>query len=71
MLAVLASIEEVLAQFQDVLNPKGDLQHTSDDMAHHLQMRGWPIASKFQRLDSEKLAATKREFLALEQAGII
>ena len=71
MAAVPASIEEVLAQFQDVLNPKGDLQRTSAEVAHHLQTRGPPIAAKFRRLDAEKLAAAKKEFLALEQAGII
>jgi len=68
---MLISIEEILATFQDVLNPKGDLQCTSDDVAHHLQTRGPPIASKFRRLDSEKLAAAKKEFLALERAGIV
>jgi hypothetical protein len=65
------SIGEIIATFQDVLNPKGDLQRKSDDVAHHLQTRGPPIASKFRRLDSEKLAAAKKEFLALEQAGIV
>ena len=32
---------------------------------------GPPIASKFRRLDSKKLAAAKKEFLALERAGIV
>ena len=62
---------KLLATFQDVLNPKGDLQRTSDYVAHHLQTRGPPIASKFRRLDSEKLAPAKKEFLALEWAGIV
>ena len=70
-MATPTSIGEIIATFQDVLNPKGDLQRTSDDVAHHLQTRGPPIASKFRRLDSEKLAAAKKEFLALEQAGIV
>jgi hypothetical protein len=69
--ATPTSIGEIIATFQDVLNPKGDLQRTSDDVAHHLQTRGPPIASKFRRLDSEKLAAAKKEFLALERAGIV
>ena len=69
--ATPTSIGEIIATFQDVLNPKGDLQRTSDDVANHLQKRGSPIASKFWRLDSEKLAAAKKEFLALEQAGIV
>jgi len=70
-MATPTSIGEIIATFQDVLNPKGDLQRTSDDVAHHLQTRGPPIASKFWRLDSEKLAAAKKEFLALERAGIV
>jgi hypothetical protein len=64
-MAVPASIEEVLAQFQDVLNLKGDMQCTSDAVAH------LPMASKFRRLDAEKLSTAKREFLALEQPGIV
>ena len=64
--AALNSIGEIIATFRDVLNPKGDLQRTSDDVAYHLQTRGRPIASKLRWLDSEKLAAAKKEFLALE-----
>jgi hypothetical protein len=33
---VPASIEEVLAQFQDVLDPKGGLKRTSTEVANHL-----------------------------------
>jgi hypothetical protein len=40
-------------------------------MAHHLQTRGPPIAGKFRQLDMEKLATAKKEFLALERAGIV
>jgi hypothetical protein len=40
--ATLTSIGEIIATFQDVLNPKGDLQRMSDDVAHHLQTRGPP-----------------------------
>jgi hypothetical protein len=42
--AMPTSIGEIIATFQDVLNPKGDLQRTSDDVAHNLQTRGPPIA---------------------------
>ena len=69
--ATPSSIEELLAQHQDVLNPSGVLKQTTEDVAHHLQTRGPPIASKFRRLDAEKLAAAKKEFLGLEQAGIV
>ena len=69
--ATPSSIKELLAQYQDVLNPSGVLKQTTEDVAHHLQTRGPPIASKFRRLDAEKLAAAKKEFLSLEQAGIV
>jgi hypothetical protein len=36
-----------------------------------LETRGPPIASPFRRLDTEKLAAAKAEFAALERDGII
>ncbi len=58
-------------QYQDVLNPTGDLNRTTDDVAHHLQTRGPPIASKFRRLDAENLATAKAELLALEKAEIV
>jgi predicted Ser/Thr protein kinase len=65
---VPALIEEIVAAFQDVLNPKVALQRTTDNVAYHLQTRGQPIASKFRRLDAAKLTAAK-EFRAMEQAG--
>ena len=33
--------------------------------------QGRPVASKYQRLDAEKLEAAKAEFHSLEQQGII
>jgi hypothetical protein len=40
-------------------------------VAHHRLTRGPPIASKFRRLDAEKLATAKKEFLTWEKAGIV
>ncbi len=48
--ATPSSIKELLAQYQDVLNPSGVLKQTTEDVAHHLQTRGPPIASKFRRM---------------------
>ncbi len=36
MVTVPTSIEEVLAQFKDIHNPKGGLQRMSADVVHHL-----------------------------------
>jgi len=46
--ATPSSVEELLAQYRDILNPSGDLKQTTEDVAHHLQTRGPPIASKFR-----------------------
>jgi hypothetical protein len=39
----------------------------SYDVVHHIVTHGPPITSKFQKLDGEKLAATKAEFKQLEE----
>jgi len=46
---------------------------TTDFMrgGHFLSTSDTPVASAFRRLDTEKLAAAKKEFLALEAAGIV
>jgi hypothetical protein len=41
------------------------------DVEHHLVTTGPPIASKFRRLDSEKLAAVKAEFARMEAEGFV
>ena len=38
---------------------------------HFLITRGPPFASAVWRLDTEKLAAARREFLAMERAGVV
>ena len=52
-----------------MLNPGKELPQTSCQVAHFLSTSGPLIASAFRRLDTEKLAAAKKEFLALEAAG--
>jgi hypothetical protein len=61
----------LLQRFQDVVNPSKVLPQTSPGVEHHLETRGPPIASSFRWLDTEKLAAAKAEFAALEWDGII
>jgi hypothetical protein len=41
------------------------------DVEHHIRTSGPPNASRFRRLDAEKLAAAKAEFLQLEKDGIV
>jgi hypothetical protein len=66
-----SSVQELVSQFQDVLHPGGALQQTTVDGVHFLETTGPPIRAKFRRLDPEKLAAAKKEFLAMEAAGVV
>jgi hypothetical protein len=43
----------------------------SHDVVHHTVTHGPPIASKFRKLDGEKLVAAKAEFKQLEEDNII
>jgi hypothetical protein len=65
------SVKELVTQFQDVLHLGGALQQTGVDVVHFLETTGLPVRAKFWRLDLEKLAAAKKEFLAMEAAGVV
>jgi hypothetical protein len=60
-----------LEEFKDVVNPSKVLPPVNSDVEHHIQTTGPPIASKFRRLDPDKLAAAKAEFLQLERDEIV
>ncbi len=60
-----------LEEFKEVVTPSKVLLPVNSDVEHHIQMTGTPIASKFRRLDPDKLAAAKAEFLQLERDGIV
>jgi hypothetical protein len=43
----------------------------SGDVEHHIVTKGLLLSCRFRRLDSEKLAVAKKEFLQMERDGII
>ncbi len=57
--------------FGGVLCPSKVLPPVGTDVEHPIKTSGPPIASRFNRLDAEKLAAAKAEFLQLEKDGIV
>ena len=67
----MGSVKELAAHFQDVLHPGGALRQTVVDVVHFLETTGPPVRAKFRWLDPEKLAAAKKEFLAMEAAGVV
>jgi hypothetical protein len=64
-------LKALLAEFEDVVCPSKVLPPVGTDVEHHIKTYGPPIASRFRRLDAEKLAAAKAEFLQLEKEGIV
>jgi hypothetical protein len=61
----------ILDEFPEVANASKVLPPSSHGVEHFISTKGPPIASKFQRLDAEKLQAAKAEFEQLEREGIV
>ena len=54
-----------------MLNPSQLLPPVKHDVVHHIETEGRPVTAKYRRLDSDRLAAAKAEFLSLEKQGIV
>jgi Reverse transcriptase (RNA-dependent DNA polymerase) len=63
--------ERLKRQFPEVFNPSKILPVATHGVEHHVVTAGPPVASKFRRLDPEKLAAAKADFDKMEAEGII
>jgi hypothetical protein len=57
------------ASFPEVFNASQVLPAATHGVEHHLVTSGSPIASKFRRLDGQKLAAAKQEFRKWRERG--
>jgi hypothetical protein len=67
-----ASLQQQLAKkFPNVFNTSKVLPVATHGVEHFIVTSGPPIASKFRRLDPEKLAAAKNNFDKMEAEGII
>ncbi len=66
-----AAYSRLLGEFPAVVCASKRLPPVSHDVVHHIVTHGPPIASKFRKLDGEKLAAAKAEFKQLEEDDII
>jgi hypothetical protein len=62
-MAAVNVFKAVLAAFSVTLNPSKVLPKPSGDIKRYIKTTGPPIASLFWQLDSEKLVATRAEFL--------
>jgi hypothetical protein len=66
-----AAYSRLLGEFPAVVCTSKWLPPVSHDVVHHIVTHRPPIASKFRKLDGEKLAAAKAEFKQLEEDDII
>jgi hypothetical protein len=66
-----AAYSRLLDEFPVVVCASKRLSPVSHDVVHHIVTHGPPIASKFRKLDGEKLAGAKAEFKQLEEDDII
>jgi hypothetical protein len=66
-----AAYSRLLDDFPAVVCASKRLLPVSHDVVQHIVTHGPPIASKFLKLDGEKLAAAKAEFKQLEEDDII
>ncbi len=65
-----AAYSRLLDEFPAVVCASKRLPPVSHDGVHQIVTHGLPIASKFRKLDGEKLAAGKAEFKQLEEDNI-
>ena len=63
--------KDLLDEFPEILIPKFDSTTNKHGVEHHIVTTGPPVHSRPRRLDAEKYAAAKEEFLQMEQMGII
>lgn len=62
---------ELLQQFPELLTPHFDSTVNKHGVEHHIITHGPPVHAHARRLNPEKLAAAKAEFLNMEEMGII
>ena len=68
---VPAAVTQLLLEFPDVVNPSKQLPAAVHDVFHHIKTVGPPLASRFRRLEGDKLQAARAEFDQMEKDGIV
>lgn len=63
--------QELLKGFPEITQPTFSAPCPPHGVYHHIPTRGSPISSRPRRLNPEKLAIAKDEFLNMQQMGII
>ena len=64
-------LQHVLEEYLSVLNPGKALPAVTHHVQHFIETDSHAVASKYCRLDPDRLAAAKADFAELEQQGIV
>lgn len=65
------AFSDILKQYPDLLTPHFDSKINKHGVEHHIITSGPPVHARVRRLNPQKCAAAKAEFLAMEQMGIV
>ena len=68
---VSAAVAQLLLEFPGVVNPSKQLPAAVHDVQHHIKTVGPPLASRFRRLEGNKLQAARAEFEQMEKDGVV
>ena len=72
MASVALEVEQLMADYPSVVNASKKLQKAKHQVKHATETTcPHPVKAHYRRLDENKLAAAKAEFLAMEQQGIV
>jgi len=63
--------KQILQAFPKVVNASKKLPPATHNVQHIIEMTERPVASRYRRLDPERLALAKDEFKELEKQGIV
>ena len=71
LLATPDPFRPLLAQFPELVGSDFADLYPMHGVVHHVETSGSPVFAKPRRIDAQKLAVAKTEFLKMEKAGII
>ena len=70
--SLVLEVEQLMADYPSVINASKKLPKAKHQVKHIIETTcSHPVKAHYRRLDKDKFAAAKAEFLAMEQQGIM
>jgi cleavage and polyadenylation specificity factor subunit 1 len=64
-------LKKLINSNSEIFSSAVNLPAARHGVEHRIETTGRPVSARYRRLDAEKLAAAKAEFLELEKAGVV